>query len=217
MLRVLNLLEGDRILDIGCYTGEFARAAIDKRPNATLVAVDYDSENLRIARTLYPEMAAAFRQMSVYELAFPDASVDCVTFQEVIEHLEGAALAIKEINRVLTIGGCLVVTTPNAYYWRDARAFVASEFRNLVRPRNRRALSDATFEARTEWNRHILCWTPSTLLTLLKGNGFQYEFHAYAVDASTRLERALLRAIPFLGPVVVLKVRKVADAPTRLI
>ena len=43
--------------------------------------------------------------MSIYDLDFKDASYDCVTMQEVLEHLEGAAQAVKEINRILKVGG----------------------------------------------------------------------------------------------------------------
>jgi ubiquinone/menaquinone biosynthesis C-methylase UbiE len=217
MVRVLRQVEGARVLDIGCYAGGFASELRAQMPNADVLAVDYDVENLRIARVLHPQMAEQFQQMSAYELELPDASFDCVTFQEVIEHLEGAAIAIKEINRVLRIGGSLIVTTPSPYYWRHLYAFLASELRNLLRPVSRRVLGDANFETTTEWNRHIYCWTPSTLLTLLAGNGFAYESHEYSRDASSRFEHRLLRVAPFVGPVIVLKVRKVADAPARLV
>lgn len=217
MIRALDLLEGDRILDIGCYGGSFARAVRERRPRTDIVAVDYDLENLRIARALHPEMADAFQHMSVYSLKLTDSSFDCVTFQEVIEHLEGAAVALKEINRVLRVGGSLIVTTPSPYYWRDVRGFVATELRNVVRPHDRLSLSGANFDPTTEWNRHILCWTPSTLLTLLEGNGFEYQHHEYSHDATGRSERWLLRAFPFLGSVIVMKVRKVTDAPARLV
>jgi len=217
MIRALELLEGDRILDVGCYGGSFARAVKERRPDADIVAVDYDLENLRIARALHPQIAEAFQHMSVYGLDLADASFDCVTFQEVIEHLEGAAVALKEINRVLRVGGSLIVTTPSPYYWRDLRAFVATEVRNLVRRDDRPAISAANFDPTTEWNRHVLCWTPSTLMTLLEGNGFAYEHHEYSRDAADRLERTVLRMVPFLGPVILLKVRKVMDAPPRLV
>jgi len=217
MRRVLDLIEGERLLDIGCYVGGFAKAFAEQHPSGSVTAIDYDPESVRIARVLHPEMANSFLRMSVYELDLPDGSMDCVTFQEVIEHLEGAALAVKEINRVLRPGGALIVTTPNPYYWRQLRAFVGSETLNRLRPRQRRRLGDEMFEASTEWNRHILCWTPATLLTLMTTNGFAYVHHEYSADAASPWERGLLRALPFLGPVIVLKVRKVGDAPARIV
>lgn len=217
MVRVLDLVEGERLLDVGCYAGGFAKALSERRPTATVMAIDYDAENVRIARVLHPEMAESFERMSVYELAMADGSLDCVTLLEVIEHLEGAASAVKEINRVLRPDGSLIVTTPNPYYWRHLGAFVGSEMLNRLRPDDQRRLGEEIYEASTEWNRHIFCWTPSTLLTLLSTNGFAYVHHEYSSDASSVWERGLLRALPFLGPVIVLKVRKIDRAPSHLI
>jgi SAM-dependent methyltransferase len=213
MLRAAELVEGDSIVDIGCYGGGFVRHLLDVRPGRRVVGLDYDPENIAIARMLHPD--AQFLESSVYELDLPDASVDCVTFQEVIEHLEAPGQAIKEINRVLRPGGTLIVTTPNAYYWRHFRDFVLAEAKDRLRRRPAR-LADAVFHAESEWNRHIHAWTPSTLLTLAQVNGFAYVSHDFARDAVSRPEELLLRAAPFVGPVTVLKVRKVAEAPAKL-
>lgn len=215
MVRALAHIEGRTVLDIGCYGGTFVRRALDEDPSLDVIGTDYDAESVRIARAAHPEIADRFSVASVYALERDDASVDCVVLQEVIEHLEGAGAAVKEINRVLRTGGALIVTTPTPYYWRDALDFVRAELRNRLRPAPR--LSTAMFEASTEWNRHIHCWTPSTLLTLLEVNGFAYDHHEYSADAGNRWERLLFRAFPFVGPVVVLKVRKVSDAPTRVV
>lgn len=214
MKRTAALVEGKTVVDLGCYAGHFVAELAAADPARDVIGVDYDARNLEIARLLHPELH--FVQSSVYELDLPDASVDCVTFQEVIEHLEGPAQALKEINRVLRPGGALIVTTPNAYYWRHFREFAVGEAKDRVRRRPPR-LSPAVFHEESEWNRHIHAWTPSTLLTLVEGNGFAYVSHEYALDAVTRAERALLRIAPYAGPVVVLKVRKHSEAPQRLV
>jgi len=214
MERTAALVEGASILDIGCYAGTFLEHVARRRDGLTLTGVDFDPANLEIARMLNPQLE--FVEGSAYELPVPDESVDCVTFQEVIEHLEGPAQALKEINRVLRPGGTLIVTTPNAYYWRHFRDFAIAEAKDRLRRRPPR-LAATVFHEESEWNRHIHAWTPSTLLTLIEGNGFSYVTHAYAGDAAGPAERALMRVLPFMDAVVVLKVRKVAPAPARLL
>src|SRR6516164_1775240 len=114
--KVLDRIEGDTVIDIGCYSGLFVHEASRRFPAKSIIGVDYSDDLIRMARLIYPDVQDRFRQMSIYALDFADESVDCITLQEVLEHLEGAALAIKEINRVLRQGGVLVVSVPNPFY-----------------------------------------------------------------------------------------------------
>ena len=132
-LRVMERIEGDTIVDIGCYSGLFVHEVARRFPEKTVIGIDYFEDNIRIAQLLYPEMQDCFRKMSVYGLDMADASIDCITLQEVLEHLEGAALAIKEVNRVLKPGGVLVVTVPNPFYVLRVAKFVLLEIGNALR------------------------------------------------------------------------------------
>jgi SAM-dependent methyltransferase len=157
--------------------------------------------------------------MSIYRLEIADASVDCITLQEVLEHLEGAALAIKELNRVLKQDGVLVISVPNPYYlWRIA-TFVCFEISNAFRRwRGRQPRLDVEVLSKNiEWDRHIYTWTPQTLLTLLAVNGFEYVEHCYESRTPDRFRRWFLAVLPFLGPTQILKVRKVAAAPSDIV
>jgi ubiquinone/menaquinone biosynthesis C-methylase UbiE len=217
--QVLARIEGAVVLDVGCGTGQFVREASRRFPDKMIIGVDYSEDNIRIAHLLNPQLAGRFRRMSAYRLEFADGSIDCVTMQEVLEHLEGAALAVKEANRVLGPAGILIVSVPNPYYaWRIAR-FIAAEFANLLRRRRGRAsrLASEILSNGTEWDRHVHAWTPQTLLTLLGVNGFAYVEHTYENGAANRFRRWFLAALPFLGPTQILTVRKVAPAPPQLI
>ncbi len=97
----------------------------------TTTAPDYFSDNVRLARILNPDIRECFRQMSAYQLEFADNSVVCVTLLDVIEHLEGAAVAVKEINRALRTGGSLIISTPSPMYWRQMFLFFF-EWRNFT-------------------------------------------------------------------------------------
>src|SRR5262249_36558120 len=157
--------------------------------------------------------APRFRQMSAYDLKFADAHFDCVTLQEVLEHLEGAAQAVKEINRVLKVGGALIVSVPNPFYIRAMLGFFRFELGNAWRRFRGKStrLSTEIFFQEIEWNRHIFSWTPQTLLTLLVVNGFEYVEHCYENGMPNWLERTFLNAFPFFGPTQILKARKTSD------
>lgn len=216
--KTLELIEGDTVVDVGCYTGFFVSEASKRFPDKTIVGLDYFDDNIRLARMLHPELGARLRRMSVYRTEFGDDSIDCITMQDVIEHLEGAAAAVKEINRILKPGGFLIVTTPNPFFWRQMLLFFAFEMRNALLHlfgRRRRMVTQIYF-ANVEWNRHIYAWTPDTLLTLLVVNGFSYVDHHYD-RGRTMMERAFLSLFPFLGATQILKVRKTARAPLDII
>src|SRR5262249_55221372 len=195
----------------GCQTGGFVHEASRRFPARTIIGIDHIDDNIRIAQLVYPQLAGRFRQMDAYRLEVPPDSVDCIALQEIPEHLEGAALAVKEANRVLKQGGVLIVSVPNPYYaWSIAR-FVGREIGNAVRRgRGRRQqLNGEVLSEVAAWDRHVHAWTPSTLLTLLKANGFDYVEHAYENPLPNRLRRMVLAILPFLGPTLILKVRKV--------
>jgi 2-polyprenyl-3-methyl-5-hydroxy-6-metoxy-1,4-benzoquinol methylase len=218
-IKVLDRLEGEGVLDVGCFTGAFVREATQRFPGKTVTGIDYFEDNIRIARLLYPEIRDRYQQMSVYALQFPDATIDTITCQETLEHLEGAALAVKEMNRVLKTGGVLVVSVPNPFYIRRIVAFACSEIGNALRRWLRRPtrLDTEILSDNIEWDRHVHAWTPQTLLTLLAGNGFVYVDHCYETKVPDRFRRWFLTLLPFFGPTQILKVRKVAPAPTKLV
>ena len=78
-IKVLDRIEGDTVVDVGCFTGAFVREATRRFPRKTITGVDYFEDNIRIARLLYPQIRHCYQQMSVYQLGFPDATIDCIT------------------------------------------------------------------------------------------------------------------------------------------
>lgn len=218
-IKCLGMLEGEKIVDIGCYAGSFVSKAIEKYPSKNIIGVDYFEDNIRIAHLLLPHLRDRFIKMSVYDLTFEPESIDCITFQEVIEHLEDASRAIKGINLVLKTGGLLILSTNNAYYWKDAMFFGLSELKRHIYKflRKKKDLGTVIFYEKVEWNRHIYCWTPMTLMTLLKINGFEYVEHYYSTEGHSFFERMFLKIVPFLGQTQILKVRKVSTAQDRVV
>ncbi|HQS83356.1 MAG TPA: class I SAM-dependent methyltransferase [Alphaproteobacteria bacterium] len=204
------------IVDLGCLYGFFSKKLKEKFPNSKIIAGDYLDEHLKIARLINPDITPIFQELNAYKLDLEDSSIDTLTFQEVIEHLEGAATAIKEINRVLKVGGILILSTPTAYYWRDMWQAIKYELLRKYFKKNL-PLSDSIYFQEHEWNRHIYCWTPSTLYTLLKVNGFEYVAHDYCQDGQSFFEKLVLKIFPFLSPTIIIKVKKTSSAPSKLV
>ena len=67
-IKVLDRIEGDTVVDVGCFTGAFVCEATRRFPRKTITGVDYFEDNIRIARLLYPQIRHCYQQMSVYQL-----------------------------------------------------------------------------------------------------------------------------------------------------
>lgn len=98
------------IADIGCGIG----ALFDVIGRSRVVGVDYCNDGLTHTRRRYPEIPlyCAYAE----SLPFADGSLDAITLQHVIEHIEPSKNALREWFRVLKPGGRLIMLTPNAHF-----------------------------------------------------------------------------------------------------
>lgn len=102
------------VLDIGCNAGELLAYCREVNPAIRLSGVEINPEALEKARWNLPE--ADLHGASAEALPFPDASFDCVTCIEVLEHIPAKlrTAALREMRRVLKPGGRLVLRVPHA-------------------------------------------------------------------------------------------------------
>lgn len=110
---LLSLLEekpNDKLLDCGCFDGEFTLEAARKIGTINVFGFDIASESLAKAKA---------KGIQVYEgdlndkLPFETETFDVFLANQVIEHLSNTDLFIKEIYRVLRPEGYAVISTPN--------------------------------------------------------------------------------------------------------
>jgi len=198
--------------DIGCYFGYFTRKVAESFPHFQCYGIDYFTDNIRIAHLLN-ESGVKYLEMSVYDLDFPDEYFDLITFQEVIEHIDRPVDAVREMNRVLKIGGYLIVSTPNAVAFANIIYNIFREYRNsFLRYTNRSVpVPHEIFFENVEWNRHIYAWSASTLSTLLLCNGFEYVEHRIVANT------LWLRLFPGIASELVFLVKRVAGAGKKII
>ena len=104
-------ISGKILLDAGCGTGWFSKAAVERGANVTSMDL---GENL-LGKV--KEKCNSTRVVgSILEMPFEDNFFDIVVSSEVIEHTPDLEKAIREIYRVLKPGGIMILSTPN-HFW----------------------------------------------------------------------------------------------------
>jgi ubiquinone/menaquinone biosynthesis C-methylase UbiE len=131
-----EVVEGDRVLDLGCGPASLWEhwAALPKL--RSLTGVDLSPGMIDEARRRYPE--GDFRVARAHELPFPDGSFDVVVVSAVLHHIPPSHLpgALAEIDRVLDEHGKLVGRDPASghVFGRDPGWFSGAimSFRHFV-------------------------------------------------------------------------------------
>jgi 2-polyprenyl-3-methyl-5-hydroxy-6-metoxy-1,4-benzoquinol methylase len=100
-----------RVLDVGCGTGYGTSHLAESAKSA--VGIDLSRQAIRYARTHYSKANLEFRRMSAESLALADHSFDFVLSTENFEHLRDHRANLREISRVLTDDGMVLLATPN--------------------------------------------------------------------------------------------------------
>ena len=114
LLEGLVLRTGDRVLEVGCGSGEVLLELSRRRPaDVTLVGVDTDRNALAIAQHAARALAdISIRRMDGRALEFADGHFDLVCFSRVLTHASNPKLLLSEASRVLRPGGQAVCIEP---------------------------------------------------------------------------------------------------------
>jgi SAM-dependent methyltransferase len=104
------------VLDVGCSTGRGGLELAKAHPDAELWGIDVVQERLDHLPDVY---AQRIRGLST-DIPLDDQSVDVITAGEFLEHLlpRDVDTTLCEFQRVLRVGGRLLLTTPNPSYFR---------------------------------------------------------------------------------------------------
>ncbi|HYC57413.1 MAG TPA: class I SAM-dependent methyltransferase [Candidatus Binatia bacterium] len=112
-LRVAALKSGDRLLDVGCGSGELLAAAATREPGAVLFGVDPDEDALELAsRKIFGTLRPVELHQAVAEaLPFDSDVFDIVTATLLLQAMPVSLRheVLTECRRVLRPGGRLLV------------------------------------------------------------------------------------------------------------
>lgn len=95
-----------RVLDLATGSGDLALAIARRLPNAEITGADFSEEMLAVARSKGLARTVAADAM---QLPFADQSFDCVTVAFGLRNMADWGAALREMSRVLTVGGHVLV------------------------------------------------------------------------------------------------------------
>ena len=110
----LQLPEGSHGLDVGCGVGLYAQWLADAiGPDGHILAIDHNPERVqdtvqRLQRTSVADRITV-QEGNGTDLTLPDKHVDWVWCADVLHHIDDAVGTLREFQRVLRPGGCIVI------------------------------------------------------------------------------------------------------------
>ena len=143
---------GLKVLDIGCFTGEFLQLLQDR--GAECYGVEFQSQAVEIANQKFP--GRVFKG-DAFSNEFPSMHFDVITLLGVIEHVLEPVRLLRRCSALLNPGGILMLQTPNS------ASFLARIMRQLWPPY-------APIE-------HIHIFSAKSLNTCLSELGFEEIIH----------------------------------------
>jgi SAM-dependent methyltransferase len=104
---------GERILDLGCGSGEFLNLLASKRSDFSLVGIDRSIAALGLARRRSSSQPAILVRADAKQLPFEPRQFDIVVLFGLLEHVQSYHDLLAEIHRVMKAGGLALISTSN--------------------------------------------------------------------------------------------------------
>ena len=107
--------QGGRVLDLATGTGDIAALAASSSKNITVCGADFSKNMLKEARNRFAGKNICWQACDANFLPYRDQIFDAVTFGYLLRNVDDALAVLREVHRVLKVGGqvvCLDTTPP---------------------------------------------------------------------------------------------------------
>ena len=109
MLGLLNIKNGERVLDVGAGTGVLLPLLLKKTGGECITAIDIADKMIERAGQKFSGASIQFINADVMEYPFEKESFDHIVCYSVFPHLEKKSLAVERLAAALKPGGLLSV------------------------------------------------------------------------------------------------------------
>lgn len=130
-----------RVYDLGCGTGALLESL--QQRSYQVVGSDLRPEGLHAVKKSLPD--AHLVQADALQLPWAAESFDAVLMLDVLEHVDDGA-ALRELYRILHLGGLLILTVPALPWLWSYRDEAAGHLRRYTRRQLQAVLNEAGFE-----------------------------------------------------------------------
>jgi 2-polyprenyl-3-methyl-5-hydroxy-6-metoxy-1,4-benzoquinol methylase len=180
----LKIIEGDRVLDFGCWKGS-QTYTIGELGSNEVIGIDTRQSDIDIANDFFKLPNITYEVRDIFTNPFPDSYFDCIVFTEVIEHVENPIDYLREFFRILKPGGFLILSTPNATSLKNF--LYAISYRK--KEKREKILSDISNEDKHTGTHleHIFNWDFPTLARLIITAGFRINHHSFMRSGPIRI------------------------------
>ena len=137
LVKLAELVPGERVLDVACGSGIVARsAAPEVSATGSVTGFDVDPEMLRVARTAAAGIVPSIEwcEGDALELPFGDRSFDVVFCQQGLQFFSDPVAAVMEMQRVLVPNGRLAVSVWRGIQGPECLAALATALERHLGP-----------------------------------------------------------------------------------
>jgi SAM-dependent methyltransferase len=163
-----------RILDYGSGIGAFGWWISKKIDSIQVVNYDQDFTSNLIGRECFTR-ENCFHTLDSEFLARSE-KFDVVMALELVEHIPDLAQFLKEIQLYMRADGILIISTPNAFGFQSIKEEFFRRVNLLIKRRNNAGyvsmVNSVPYDPVTHLG-HLNLFSPRTLFTLLKSQGFE--------------------------------------------
>ncbi|MBN1566210.1 MAG: methyltransferase domain-containing protein [Acidobacteria bacterium] len=118
----LRWAKNNEVLDLACGNGY--GAALLARHARRVWALDLDDDTIQGACKNWQRDNLTFLRGNATQLPFRSGSIDVVVTMEALEHIKDQEELLREISRVSSANGVVLISTPNKAAYSDARQYV---------------------------------------------------------------------------------------------